>query len=749
MNKSIYKKLAISSAIFIALIILCRANIAGYIHPFGFAFAFALIYNGVFPVVTSIELFCALIIQNLSINNIICSATFSAVLFIFWLVQKISKNRKLYLCLIFCAFSCVAHIYFNLSTTLSIVCAISNMLCGVLLCYVFSRLLSTILSRGIQGLSNTDVFYLCFFVIAIASGLCNINILSFSVEKLISICTILSLALILKDKSILLLFCYCVGILITTLDINLIITYLLISCVAQVLYKSKYLLAAVACFIDGFIIYLSGPSVYAILPTIVASIIVCAIPQKIYLQAGLYVLGSKVGAISGYLITSKEADLKNKLMTMSLMFEEMQNCYRNILISGQNPQKTYKFVANDIKNTMCNKCINYMRCYDGKDMTSDFEFLIEKATDKGKITFLDVPNLLASNCTKLNNCISSINEQAQNIIAEQSKQQQTNEEKMISSVQYGAISGIFKELGLQFTHRNTINQQKSAYIKNKCTELGLVCKECLAIENENGLFAVYLTIRGVDGVNPLIIDACQSQYSMPLSREVCQPTKYSGWSIAKIVPAQKYEVICGIAGRSKTSGEPSGDNYIFSKVDSNKYLIAIADGMGNGESANKISETAIKLIESYYKCGFGDLMVAGSINNMLLPISNNFSAIDISVVNTTNCFVNFVKLGSSVSIIKKHDQTYVVDVESLPAGANELSKPTTETIKCDVGDIVVMASDGVIDNFGIENLRDYIATERAINMQIFAESILEEAISRGLSAQDDMTVIAYKIAKSR
>ena len=163
MNKSIYKKLAISSAIFIALIILCRANIAGYIHPFGFAFAFALIYNSVFPVVTSIELFCALIVQNLSINNIICSATFSAVLFIFWLVQKISKKRKLYLCLNFCAFSCVAHIYFNLSTTLSIVCAISNMLCGVLLCYVFSKLLSTVLSRGIQGLSNIDVFYLCFF----------------------------------------------------------------------------------------------------------------------------------------------------------------------------------------------------------------------------------------------------------------------------------------------------------------------------------------------------------------------------------------------------------------------------------------------------------------------------------------------------------------------------------------------------------------------------------------------------------
>jgi len=748
MKKPTIKHLLIACFLFVAMQILCRANIAEYISPFGFAFAFALCYNGVFPVLTSIELFGALAIQSFTIPNLICSASFSAVLFIFWLVQKIFKTKKQYVCLLFCAFSCTANIYFSLSSTFLVVAGVANMACGVLVCYLFSKLISSVLARGVQGLSKNDIICLCFFAMAVGSGLCNLSLFNFQIDKLISMLLIMALALTIQEKSVVLSFSYCVGILITNLNINLVIPYLLIICAAQAI-RNKFLLAGAACFIDGAIIYLTNPSFIFILPTIIAACIIVAVPQKLYAKLGTYILGSNISAISSFLLTNKQFDLKNKLMTMSIMFDEMQNCYRDMVMSGNNTQKTYKFVAEEIKNEMCAHCINYMRCYDGKDMTGDFEFLVEKATEKGKITFLDAPNLLASNCTKLNSCISQINQQAQNIIQEQTNQEQANEEKMLSSVQYGAISNIFKELSLQFSAKNVVNAKKSSAIKEKATEFGLVCKECLCFENEQGLHAIYLTLRGIDGVNPLVIDACQSQYAMPLARDICKPTKYSGWSIAKIVPAQKYEVICGIASKPKTAESPNGDNYVFSKISSDKYLVAIADGMGSGANANKISETAIKLIESYYKCGFNDLMVATNINNMLLPATNNFSALDIAIINTQNCIINFIKLGSSISIIKKRNQTYVVEVESLPAGTNELTNPNFDMIKCDAGDIVVMASDGVVDNFGVDGLCDYVANENAINMQIFAESILEEALARGNSAQDDMTVVAYKIAKLR
>ena len=749
MKKSIAKKIAAICATFILLIVLSRAELAGYIKPFGVPFAFALAYNNVFPVITCIELFLSQIIQNFSFTGFVYSATSAAVLFIFWLFARFAKGKKIYICIMFYVFACVADLYFSFSSVANLICTLASIACGCLFVLTSTKIVSALLTRGVQALSTNDKICLSIVLFAIAAGLNNIVIYSFNIGKMFHVAILCLLALILPGNAMLFSLFYSSGILFSSLDLYATSIFFIIAVLGQVLSHKKWLYAASVCFFDGLVIYLLKEAAVNIAPTIIAVFATCVVPQKTYNKISHYILGSKLSAISGYLIEGKQQDLKNKLITMSAMFSEMQNCYRNILISHQNTQKAYNFVATEIKESLCAKCINFMRCYDGKDMTSDFEYLIEKATEKGKITFLDVPNLLASNCTKLNNCISCINQKAESIIAEKQKQDKLGEERIITSVQYGAIGNIFKELSDQFISKSIVNKQKSISIKNACQGKGLVCKECIAVENEQGLVAIYLTVRGIDGVNPEIISACNTEYNVMLSREMCKPTKFSGWCIAKIVPSQKYEVVCGIASMPKLSGQSNGDNYVFTKIDSSKYLLAIADGMGSGENANKISDTVIKLVDSYYKCGFSDSTVVSSINNMLLPISSNFSAVDISVVDTQKCFINFIKLGSTISVVKKNDETLVIDVDSLPAGATENIKPTARTIKFDVGDIVVMASDGVVDNFGIDKFCEYINNEPALNMQIFAESILEEAASRKQSAPDDMTVIAYKITKAR
>ena len=65
------------------------------------------------------------------------------------------------------------------------------------------------------------------------------------------------------------------------------------------------------------------------------------------------------------------------------------------------------------------------------------------------------------------------------------------------------------------------------------------------------------------------------------------------------------------------------------------------------------------------------------------------------------------------------------------------------------GDIIVLASDGVVDSFqSIEAYLHFINNERITNVQLLADNILEEARSRTVTHKDDMTVLAIKLANN-
>ena len=130
---------------------------------------------------------------------------------------------------------------------------------------------------------------------------------------------------------------------------------------------------------------------------------------------------------------------------------------------------------------------------------------------------------------------------------------------------------------------------------------------------------------------------------------------------------------------------------------------------------------------------------------MIVPANKGFTTIDATIVDTNTGEVDFIKLGSTISAVKKQETTEIVDVESLPVGVSEIIKPTYTVKKLLSGDAVVLASDGVVDVFGEKTFKDYVNNERTYNMQTFADNLLNEAASRKILHKDDMTVIAYKL----
>ena len=171
--------------------------------------------------------------------------------------------------------------------------------------------------------------------------------------------------------------------------------------------------------------------------------------------------------------------------------------------------------------------------------------------------------------------------------------------------------------------------------------------------------------------------------------------------------------------------------------------------MGHGKRAREIASVALALVENFYKSGFKSETIISSVNNILLSANEeNFTTVDACIVDLSSGTADFVKLGASASIIKSKDTCRVVSFDNLPLGIIEGAQARAQKFVLKSQDIIVLATDGVVDTFdSVEDFSNFVNNERVINVQMLADTILEEAVSRDRESRDDKSVIALKVSE--
>ncbi len=731
----------------LAMAIFCRAQIYS-MSPFGYALAFALVYNNFYSMIIAITFLGCSLLNGFTFVNLIISASISALLIIYYFTYKIFKKNSLILCLFLCGFSQVSNIYFSFASIKLLLFAFANMVIGILFCYIMIKLVQAI-NRGIQTFTKVEKVYFCIGLIATFCGLSGI-VLLIDISKLLFVLTILICSLVLNSKTVYVACFIAIAHILSGLSAFDGMVYFIIACIASWISPyNKILSGCVVCLIDALMGLFVEYNIISLIPVVLATIIFVCIPQKAIKRLAGYVSGSKHSLISMFYMSKKQELLKTKLMDMSKLFKQMQKSYRDLLISGANSVNATGVLAQELKNQMCENCINKQNC-ENINIQSSLEELIARAQLREKVNLLDVPPLLSSNCTKINVCLSLVNQLAMEYKQKSNEIKLEDDNKMNISMQLGGTSKIFSQLSMQFATVDKINTKKSCKIKEYLLSKGLVVSECVATEQDNIIHEVLLIVRNADVISPELLVACERSYNVKFEKKLYFQTAVAGWSLVCIVPSNRYDLSCGYASCPKEVGSKNGDNYIYSKLTDSKFLVAICDGMGHGESANYISTLAINLIESYYKCGLSGQVVIDSVNNLLLPLGGqNFSTLDACIIDSISGETEFIKIGSTISVVKKTNQAQIVNVESLPLGVSEICTPTTHKYTLFGGDMVVLASDGVVDSFGQDEFCNYINNENIINSQFFAESILEEASNRNLTHRDDMTVIVCRLVQKK
>ena len=227
--------------------------------------------------------------------------------------------------------------------------------------------------------------------------------------------------------------------------------------------------------------------------------------------------------------------------------------------------------------------------------------------------------------------------------------------------------------------------------------------------------------------------------SMRLTSQECD-----GQCKATFEQSRAFEVIAAIVQRGKGDDDIIGDTAISIGLPDGRHLFALSDGMGTGERAAQESKAAISLLKRLYSAGVERNVMIEAVNRLLLLSSSDemFSTVDACCIDLVNGYSEFCKLGAAPTFWLSSQGVQALDCETLPLGILERAEPKVFSMSLNVGDWIVMMSDGVADALG-DHAIEAVSTYACSDPKSAALCLIELAQSMG--ANDDMTVIAAKI----
>lgn len=210
---------------------------------------------------------------------------------------------------------------------------------------------------------------------------------------------------------------------------------------------------------------------------------------------------------------------------------------------------------------------------------------------------------------------------------------------------------------------------------------------------------------------------------------------------------EKYELKVGISGYAKERNV-SGDSYMCSDLANGEYMIALSDGMGNGESASRESALTITSLYNLMKAGFDVELALKTINSLLLFKSTDeiFSTVDLGLFNKVTGKIKLFKIGAAATFIKRGDKVETIKVSALPMGIVDSIRVNHIELQTRRGDEIIIVSDGITEadrsDTQMEWIRETIKNIRSKDPQTMSDLIINKAVERyGLKEKDDMTVI--------
>lgn len=514
---------------------------------------------------------------------------------------------------------------------------------------------------------------------------------------------------------------------------------------------SRYLAAAAVPLADFAVMTLfhidAAYGLWHVLSGVFGALAFCLFPTKYLseLKEKLYLFREK--QLVRQTVNRNRCILSNRLYELSGVFLEIGKVLTDLKKAGVSEASAKKHLAEEIFSSVCSSCDNRARCKAKKVPSANaLDKLLSIGMAKGKISFIDLPKEISDNCIHANNMIFCVNKLLAEYRGHLVDEINYDKSRQLIAGQALGIAEILKglafETGQTLKYRNRAERSLSSALKKG----GLTADETM-IYGEGDFINVSLILCGEElPVSKLerIVSAALGEPMRIAERALIQEDKV----FVLLRKSAKYDAVFGVASANKDGSEKCGDTHCVERLESDKFLVALSDGMGSGEYAQSISDASLSLIESFYKAGMSSPLIMNTVNKLLaVNTEDSFAALDVCVFDLNDLKADFIKFGAPYGFILTQDGIKIVEGSSLPMGILDDLAPSITSDSLADGDMMVFVTDGISDAFGsASSIIDFLQKQPAKNPQTLADEVLREAlkISNGEKA-DDMTCLAVRV----
>jgi len=451
----------------------------------------------------------------------------------------------------------------------------------------------------------------------------------------------------------------------------------------------------------------------------------------------------------------------NRLREVSKLFDDLGKTFRNStqIDTAVDTKEVYQLI-DKIANAQCANCGMRRFCWEeGFYNTYHAIFnMISIMEGGGSLTEENIPAAIRDYCINKEEIIEEIKRYFNTFKINNMWRNKILENRILVSDQLEEVAKIVGDIANDI-YINPIFKEDTeeiifANLKNNKVDV----KDVIVIELDGENFEIYVDVEKAykdankgENIKKLVSQSINTPLKLCLTYGKSQEENQR----YKLIKSNRYNALTAAISEPNGFNEVSGDNYTFGEEE-NSYFVALSDGMGMGEKANRESTTAINLLESFLEAKFDKAVALKTINSILMLKSNDelFATLDVSLLDLCTGKLQIIKTGSPATFIKRKDKVKVINSKSLPVGILKDVEFNIYEEYLEDGDILIMMSDGVLEanentSYGERWMKDIIKDIDSLNPTTIANEILDIAkLNSNDNPKDDMTLLVTKIWKT-
>lgn len=516
----------------------------------------------------------------------------------------------------------------------------------------------------------------------------------------------------------------------------------------------------------GFIIgsailnfYITPAPVVSMEELLVASISFFILPKNVLKELSDYTSADYLRSRSKAAYNQRIKELASiRLREISKVFKQLASTFSEISLKENFRDNTsINKLFDGICARACRDCPFCKKCWQ-KEFYATYKSvfqLISRVEEKGKVDTGDLPEYLKKKCIKPEMLIEATNYLYDLHRINYKWQVKMEECSQLVCEQLDNISRVIEGLAGEININAKFNQDLEEIIHIELDKRGINVSQVMVVEKSGGRSEIYIEKKSCYGCRE-----CVKEIIPAISGIAGRKFEKSGYicnirnnlCLLKLVESQKFQISTGVLTRAKSKNQVSGDNYTFMELKDSKYLMALSDGMGTGIRAAMESSVTINLLEQLLDAGFDHELAVKTINSILVLKSpeDNFSTLDITLIDLYSGDTKIVKIGAPPTFIKRGNEVRMIASSSLPVGIVKELDFHAKNFSIKKEDFVVMVTDGVLDAYKGEErgqwIADVLREVNTKNPQEIARIIVDKALDYyGGEPGDDMTVLVAKV----